>query len=125
MKTILLLVELVRLINDGGGLPDRTPLLIGEPDGHVTVIDGDTLMAGGIVIDLWGVDAPDLLEICEDARGPYRCGEQAALALRLLARPRELTCTVIESLGPGHVEAICMAEEENVNFRLIEEGVGR
>jgi len=50
--------------------------------GVASVIDGDTLEIRGERIRLFGIDACESRQLCEDASGrPYRCGQQAALAL--------------------------------------------
>jgi endonuclease YncB( thermonuclease family) len=52
--------------------------------GEVTVIDGDTVLVDGEPVQLYGIDAPELGQLC-DANGNLQpCGVQAALALQKL-----------------------------------------
>jgi endonuclease YncB( thermonuclease family) len=52
--------------------------------GQVTVIDGDTLQVGNKVIQLYGIDAPELGQLCNEDGRLRHCGVDAALALRKL-----------------------------------------
>jgi endonuclease YncB( thermonuclease family) len=52
--------------------------------GQVTVIDGDTLQVGDKVVQLYGIDAPELGQLCNDEGRVRHCGVDAALALRKL-----------------------------------------
>ena len=50
--------------------------------GAASVIDGDTIEIHGTRIRLHGIDAPESRQECNRADGaPWRCGQQAALAL--------------------------------------------
>jgi endonuclease YncB( thermonuclease family) len=52
--------------------------------GDVAVIDGDTLQIGDSVVQLYGIDAPELGQMCDADGQPHSCGVEAALALRKL-----------------------------------------
>lgn len=52
--------------------------------GEVTVIDGDTLQVGDEIVQLYGIDAPELGQLCYADGQPRPCGVEAALALRKL-----------------------------------------
>jgi len=49
--------------------------------GRVSVIDGDTLELRGKRVRLWGIDAPESLQMCSKDGRPWRCGTDAANAL--------------------------------------------
>lgn len=50
--------------------------------GRASVIDGDTIEIHGERIRIWGVDAPESRQTCEDEHGAaYRCGKISAFAL--------------------------------------------
>jgi endonuclease YncB( thermonuclease family) len=51
---------------------------------QVTVIDGDSLQIGSKVVQLYGIDAPELGQLCNDEGSLRHCGVDAALALRKL-----------------------------------------
>jgi endonuclease YncB( thermonuclease family) len=49
-----------------------------------TVIDGDTLQIDGAIVQLYGIDAPELGQLCDSDGSLWPCGVEAALALRKL-----------------------------------------
>lgn len=51
---------------------------------NLTVIDGDTLQSGGAILQLYGVDAPELGQLCLREDKPWQCGVEAAFALQKL-----------------------------------------
>ncbi len=51
---------------------------------NLQVIDGDTLQSGAEVIQLYGIDAPELGQICRRNGKPWTCGVDAAFALQKL-----------------------------------------
>jgi endonuclease YncB( thermonuclease family) len=71
--------------------------------GTWTVIDGDTLQVDGDVIQLYGIDAPELGQLCESNGSLWRCGMEAAFALRKLVILNEasLHCSPWRKDGEG------------------------
>ena len=56
-----------------------------QNDGErLRVIDGDTLQVGGEVVQLYGIDAPELGQLCDSNGRLWHCGMEAALALNKL-----------------------------------------
>ena len=91
------------------GDPTRTAAIEPEPDTpkavtpqaaaktyrRVTVRDGGTLQADGIVIRLAGIIAREASATCKDARGrTWRCGVAAKAALSKLIRGRAVICAL-------------------------------
>lgn len=61
--------------------------------GRASVIDGDTLEIHGERIRILDIDAPESRQTCEDEDGaPWRCGQQAALALADWIGTGSVTC---------------------------------
>ncbi len=52
--------------------------------GEVAVIDGDTVQVDGETVQLYGIDAPELGQLCDADGNMQPCGVQAALALQKL-----------------------------------------
>jgi len=65
-------IGLMMLLASGSAYP-------GDLVGQGSVIDGDTLEIHGMRIRLWGIDAPESMQLCrgEDSL-QYRCGAKAA-----------------------------------------------
>ncbi len=75
----LMAVALAGLI--GLGLP--VPVSAGAGQ-DLQVIDGDTLQSGADIIQLYGIDAPELGQVCLRDGKPWACGVEAAFALQKL-----------------------------------------
>ncbi|WP_442956716.1 thermonuclease family protein [Phenylobacterium sp. Root77] len=93
------------------------------PAGQARIIDGDTLDVAGERVRLWGVDAPERDQSCEDADGrPYACGRQAAVALSDLVAGRTVTCDQRDIDRYGRTVAQCAAGGEDLGRRLVRDG---
>ena len=103
---------------------DRTaPAAIAGPAGSVRIIDGDTLEIAGERIRLWGVDAPERDQSCEDVAGrSYACGQRAKDALSDLVGGRTVTCNERDIDRYGRTVAQCSADGEDLGRRLVREG---
>jgi endonuclease YncB( thermonuclease family) len=71
---LLLLILAALLATHRAAFPSQT-------DQRLGVIDGDTLQVDGQVIQLYGIDAPELGQLCESKNRLSPCGMNAALAL--------------------------------------------
>lgn len=60
------------------------------------VFSGDTFAVDGVTYRLWGIEAPARLQECQDARGRYRCGQQATLMLRTLFLAKPVQCVRVQ-----------------------------
>ena len=81
-----------------------------EITGRASVIDGDTLEIHGERIRLFGIDAPEGGQPCEDAQGErWRCGQAAAFALDEVVQGRTVTCAARDRDRYGRVIATCDA----------------
>ena len=64
-----------------------------DTTGRATVIDGDTIEVRGERFRLDAIDAPESGQTCEVDGQPWRCGQQAALALAGKIGAANVTCT--------------------------------
>ena len=91
--------------------------------GVTSVIDGDTLDIHGTRIRLHGIDAPESVQLCLDpSQKPWRCGQQAALALSDRIGRRPVSCMVRDVDRYDPAIAVCMEGGEDLNRWLVSEG---
>jgi endonuclease YncB( thermonuclease family) len=94
--------------------------------GIADVVDGDTLAIRGeqTRIRLYGVDAPEGKQTCNDEKGKrYLCGSRAADALAtLIGRNGRVSCQEEDRDRYGRVVAVCHANGRDINGELIRQG---
>lgn len=91
--------------------------------GRASVTDGDTVVIHGTRIYLYGIDAPESVQICQDAsEKDYRCGQQAALALADRIGEAPITCEPRDTDRYGRTVAICRKGDEDLNAWMVSEG---
>ena len=73
---------------------------LAEITGTPEIIDGDTLEIEGHAIRLYGIDAPELGQICTIKERPYDCGKIARTALLDLTAGVAVTCRLLAA-EPG------------------------
>lgn len=96
-------------------------LIAASPATHI--IDGDTFTLGGERVRLWGIDAPEALQICQDAAGRgFRCGEVARERLIALIGGRSVDCRQKDRDGYGRMVAQCKVAGHNLGEAMICEG---
>ena len=90
--------------------------------GRASVIDGDTIDIHGERVRLFGIDAPEGRQLCTVAGGPYRCGQQAALALADHIGQRTVRCEERTRDRYGRIVAVCYVGDEDIQAWLVEQG---
>jgi len=86
----------------------------------VHVIDGDSIEIEGQVIDIYGIDAPELGQSCLNGGTPYACGLEAAFALRKMIGVKQISCNPGQT--PAEAGSICMGSSGDLAFVLLEQG---
>jgi endonuclease YncB( thermonuclease family) len=81
------------------------------PDAKIVSIDGDSLRAGnGEDYRIFGIDAPELHQTCEEANGKeWLCGRAAKVKLTKLIGGGNVTCDVKNADRYGRNVAVCSA----------------
>ena len=103
-------------------LAPPTALAAQEIVGAATIIDGDTLEIRGQRIRLHGVDAPESSQTCDRHGKPYRCGQQAALALADLIGRQTVRCEPRDQDRYGRIVGVCRVGDTDVNAWLVRNG---
>ncbi len=87
------------------------------------VIDGDTLAIGGKRVRLFGVDAPEADQTCEnDTVGEYRCGQLATQILRRLIDGRPVSCRQRDRDRYSRIVATCSVKERDLGGLMVRSG---
>ena len=94
-----------------------------EVTGRAQVVDGDTLIVGGVKVRLFGVDAPELDQRCDRDRRQWACGRAAREALSEIVGGRRIACVVQDIDRYGRAVAVCEAAGEDVGARLVRQGM--
>ena len=111
-----LLVAIVML--QGGGAFAAEPIV-----GRASVTDGDTVVIHGTRIRLFGIDAPESAQVCEDVAGKeYRCGQVAALALSDRIGEAPISCEPRDTDRYGRTVAVCRKGAEDLNAWMVAQG---
>jgi endonuclease YncB( thermonuclease family) len=94
-----------------------------EIKGHPSVRAGDILRFKGIEVQLYGLDAPERDQYCEDEYGrPYSCGLMSLDHLRDMVGRMTVNCIPQGVNDEGRVLAICYAGDLNLNGRIVRNG---
>jgi endonuclease YncB( thermonuclease family) len=91
--------------------------------GTASVIDGDTIEIHGQLIRLHGIDAPESSQLCRHQGGkPWRCGQQAALALSDTIGRSSIRCVPRDRDRYGRIVAVCFKGDEDLNRWMVANG---
>ncbi len=75
---------------------------------YANAIDGETLYLRGVEVVLFGIDAVERDQICQDVMGQdYPCGMQATQALQELVQSEPVICLPLFNVNANRVLAIC------------------
>jgi endonuclease YncB( thermonuclease family) len=87
------------------------------------VKDGDSFVLRGKGIRLFGIDAPEYRQTCDDAKGrSYDCGKEAAKVLRELIRGRKISCLQKERDRYRRSVAVCRNGDVELNQEMVRLG---
>lgn len=91
--------------------------------GPAQVVDGDTFSVGAERVRLWGVDAPEGRQVCQDAQGrDYACGDVARDQLVRLIGGRAVRCEVKDRDPYGRAVSRCLAGTTDLGEALVRAG---
>lgn len=102
------------------GLAAAAPALVTGP---ARVVDGDTFSVGPERVRLWGVDAPEGRQVCQNARGlNFACGDAARDRLVSLIGGRDVRCEVRDRDPYGRAVSRCMAGSTDLGEAMVRAG---
>jgi endonuclease YncB( thermonuclease family) len=91
--------------------------------GPAKVHDGDTLTVQGERVRLWGIDAPELRQPCQDGAGrTYQCGERSRDLLAALVANREVSCAYRDWDRYGRFVGQCSVGGLDLGERMVATG---
>lgn len=94
-----------------------------ELSGPARVVDGDTFSIGTERVRLWGVDAPEGRQICQDAKGQgFACGDVARDQLVSLIGGRPVRCQVRDHDPYRRSVARCLAGSVDLGEAMVRAG---
>jgi len=130
---IALVAGVVHIAREFGGTARGVPRSRGlSPDvtasgnslaGRARVVDGDSLDVAGERIRLYGIDAPEFRQSCNDLAGrPYACGRASSRALAALIAGRQVSCTAVDHDRYGRDVAICTVDGRDLGEVMVRAG---
>lgn len=94
-----------------------------ELTGPARVVDGDTFSVGAERVRLWGVDAPEGRQVCQNAQGQgYACGDAARDQLVGLIGSRVVRCVVRDRDPYGRAVSRCQAGSTDLGEAMVRAG---
>lgn len=100
----------------------KKPEPVGGLSGRPTVIDGDTLELSGERIRLWGIDAPEASQTCQQREQPVPCGQIATRALIEYLGQQAVNCTAEDVDRYGRIVARCQVGPQDLGAWMVEQG---
>lgn len=90
--------------------------------GEVQVIDGDTLRIDDTRVRLWGIDAPEDGQLCDDNGREYDCGALATGALTHFIDGHPVHCRRIDTDRYGRTVARCIVAGRDLGAVMVRSG---
>ncbi|MFN3077212.1 MAG: thermonuclease family protein [Alphaproteobacteria bacterium] len=114
-------------------LPLASTAARADVEGLPCVIDGNSLAVGshrtnrgcqgGVVVRLFGVDAPDLAQTCRDAQNrEVLCGRASASNLLEMVKGKNVVCKGNARDVQGRVVALCQIGDRDIGREMVRQG---
>jgi endonuclease YncB( thermonuclease family) len=91
-------------------------------EGRARVVDGDTLELAGQKVRLFGIDAPELDQVCDQGGVAWACGAAEREMLAGLVAGGRLTCSVQDVDQYGRAVAVCLRQDKDVAAQMVRQG---
>lgn len=86
-------------------------------------VDGDTLNLTGIVIRLYGIDAPERQQVCTRDGYPWDCGRAAAEKLATFIDGKTIRCEQRDIDEYGRTVATCRVGQTDLSAAIVDAGL--
>jgi endonuclease YncB( thermonuclease family) len=91
-------------------------------EGRARVVDGDTIELAGEKVRLFGIDAPELDQVCDRGGVAWACGKEARDMLAGIVAGGRLTCAVQDVDRYGRAVAVCLRQDRDVAALIVRQG---
>ena len=88
----------------------------------VKVIDGDTIHVGNVKYRLFGIDAPEIKQLCEKNNKKIECGVIAKNLLKIKIGNKIPECIVKDKDRYQRFVAECFVDKESLSKFMVREG---
>ena len=87
------------------------PMKYPEMYGHPKVYSGSVLVLNGIKIKLFGIEAPEPRQTCENKYGnSYVCGKEAIIWMQDKLNKKDVSCRILGKIQNGWTTGTCFAD---------------
>ncbi len=93
--------------------------VLGDSPKADRVVDGDTIIVGGVTYRLWGIDAPETKQSCGDG---WPAGRMATEYMRGLVQGRNVECEPKATDRYGRTVALCRADGADISAEMVRQG---
>ena len=94
----------------------------GQIKGKANAIKGNIIEIDGQTIRLYGIDAPELEQLCYVKGKPWQCGLTAKQKLAEKIEEKSLTCLIKDQENKHIPAAECFIGRQNLNAWVVEQG---
>ena len=111
--------------NIAGTISTASLPTLSEPpiEGRARAVTGDTIVLSGQVVRLSGIEAPELTQVCRNARRRrWRCGRASRQALSKIVGSRKVSCSNLHADKNGFKTGTCRIGEDDIAMRLLRSG---
>jgi len=104
-------------------LPSAQSAALPNITGRGRAITGDTLRVNGHMVQLAGIEAPEISQVCRDKRKrAWRCGKLARRALRRVLGRKQVVCSDVTKADGGRFQATCQINSKDVAAEIVKKG---
>ena len=122
-SSVALALTLAVLSGPVSGRPVPVVPADGVVRGPARIIDGDTIDIAGTRIRLEGIDAPEVGQTCQNARGEtWDCGNAATREMVGMTKERQVDCQSSGLDKYGRLLGICFVDGVDINAQMVRRG---